>query len=341
MSRVSWTDEEVVALKRGVGKYGAGNWAPILLDDEFGPILFARTNVNIKDKWRWLEHHGLSAIRASGLRPATSSPKKKRKADSKADAKVDTKKQKGGKNNKESNKGKENREVGTKAKKRPKDVRTINKKKAATSWQRRKQTARVQDEQWEYETEGTQQGQHRVYRRNSANHWATHSTNQSTNYSNAYGYYDDIGEGGSEDEASSVASSGSGLDLLAQAAALDVVDAVNGLQAGCRPVHSSACKDEQYWGFGLFCREGDAAQGDPRKGNKTEAARRYSPLERVVMQVKAKIAMANQFQHHATDLKVNIHGTTGEQRAVNAFLTFVESSSPAGVVDVHRAAFCG
>ena len=48
MSRVSWTDEEVVALKRGVGKYGAGNWAPILLDDEFGPILFARTNVNIK-----------------------------------------------------------------------------------------------------------------------------------------------------------------------------------------------------------------------------------------------------------------------------------------------------
>jgi len=68
-SRMNWTEEEVAGLKAGVAKYGVGNWAPILTDKEVGPLLTGRTNVNIKDKWRWLEQHGLTDSNASIKRP--------------------------------------------------------------------------------------------------------------------------------------------------------------------------------------------------------------------------------------------------------------------------------
>merc|ERR1711959_243504 len=67
--RMNWTEEEVAGLKNGVEKYGVGNWAPLLQDKEIGPLLVGRTNVNIKDKWRWLEQHGLTDDNASIKRP--------------------------------------------------------------------------------------------------------------------------------------------------------------------------------------------------------------------------------------------------------------------------------
>nr|GLL19360.1 telomere repeat-binding factor 1-like isoform X1 [Ipomoea trifida] len=47
-----WTSEEEAALKAGVAKYGVGKWSTILKDPEFAPVLRARSNVDLKDKWR-------------------------------------------------------------------------------------------------------------------------------------------------------------------------------------------------------------------------------------------------------------------------------------------------
>lgn len=47
-----WTAEEEAALKAGIARYGAGKWSTILKDPEFGTILLARSNVDLKDKWR-------------------------------------------------------------------------------------------------------------------------------------------------------------------------------------------------------------------------------------------------------------------------------------------------
>ncbi|KAH9327013.1 hypothetical protein KI387_007191, partial [Taxus chinensis] len=47
-----WTSEEEGALKKGVEKYGAGRWRTIQKDPEFGQCLAARSNVDLKDKWR-------------------------------------------------------------------------------------------------------------------------------------------------------------------------------------------------------------------------------------------------------------------------------------------------
>ncbi|KAG0469801.1 hypothetical protein HPP92_016501 [Vanilla planifolia] len=47
-----WTAEEESALKAGVAKHGSGNWRTILRDPEFSGILFLRSNVDLKDKWR-------------------------------------------------------------------------------------------------------------------------------------------------------------------------------------------------------------------------------------------------------------------------------------------------
>ncbi|PKU60392.1 telomere repeat-binding factor 1-like isoform X1 [Dendrobium catenatum] len=47
-----WTAEEEFALKAGVAKHGSGNWRTILRDPEFSGILFLRSNVDLKDKWR-------------------------------------------------------------------------------------------------------------------------------------------------------------------------------------------------------------------------------------------------------------------------------------------------
>ncbi|MES1911597.1 MAG: hypothetical protein MHM6MM_004007 [Cercozoa sp. M6MM] len=48
-----WTNEEVVALIRGVNKFGAGQWKKILM--HFFPEDTCRTNVNLKDKWRHMQ----------------------------------------------------------------------------------------------------------------------------------------------------------------------------------------------------------------------------------------------------------------------------------------------
>ncbi|KAK8941682.1 Telomere repeat-binding factor 1 [Platanthera guangdongensis] len=47
-----WTAEEESALKAGVVKHGSGNWRTILRDPEFCGILYLRSNVDLKDKWR-------------------------------------------------------------------------------------------------------------------------------------------------------------------------------------------------------------------------------------------------------------------------------------------------
>ncbi|XP_002984724.2 single myb histone 1 [Selaginella moellendorffii] len=47
-----WTAEEEAALRAGVEKYGAGKWRAIQKDEEFGPVLVSRSNVDLKDKWR-------------------------------------------------------------------------------------------------------------------------------------------------------------------------------------------------------------------------------------------------------------------------------------------------
>ncbi|OAY27100.1 telomere repeat-binding factor 4 [Manihot esculenta] len=47
-----WTSEEEEALKAGVAKHGTGKWKNIQKDPEFNPFLFARSNIDLKDKWR-------------------------------------------------------------------------------------------------------------------------------------------------------------------------------------------------------------------------------------------------------------------------------------------------
>ncbi|OMO67258.1 hypothetical protein CCACVL1_20661 [Corchorus capsularis] len=47
-----WTAEEEEALRAGVAKYGKGNWKSIQRDPELSPFLFARSNIDLKDKWR-------------------------------------------------------------------------------------------------------------------------------------------------------------------------------------------------------------------------------------------------------------------------------------------------
>ncbi|KDP33848.1 hypothetical protein JCGZ_07419 [Jatropha curcas] len=47
-----WTAEEEEALRAGVAKHGTGKWKNIQKDPEFNPFLFARSNIDLKDKWR-------------------------------------------------------------------------------------------------------------------------------------------------------------------------------------------------------------------------------------------------------------------------------------------------
>jgi len=50
--KLKWTSEEESALRAGVVKYGTGKWRTILKDPEFAACLAARSNVDLKDKWR-------------------------------------------------------------------------------------------------------------------------------------------------------------------------------------------------------------------------------------------------------------------------------------------------
>lgn len=47
-----WSQQEEAALRQGIDKYGAGKWRHIQKDAEYGPLLAARSNVDLKDKWR-------------------------------------------------------------------------------------------------------------------------------------------------------------------------------------------------------------------------------------------------------------------------------------------------
>ncbi|XWS39855.1 hypothetical protein CRYUN_Cryun18bG0090600 [Craigia yunnanensis] len=47
-----WTPEEEAALKAGIIKHGAGKWRTILKDPEYSGVLYLRSNVDLKDKWR-------------------------------------------------------------------------------------------------------------------------------------------------------------------------------------------------------------------------------------------------------------------------------------------------
>ncbi|KAF6152300.1 hypothetical protein GIB67_005954 [Kingdonia uniflora] len=47
-----WTSEEEEALKAGIEKHGAGKWKTIQTDPEFSNVLAARSNIDLKDKWR-------------------------------------------------------------------------------------------------------------------------------------------------------------------------------------------------------------------------------------------------------------------------------------------------
>ncbi|CAH9100262.1 unnamed protein product [Cuscuta europaea] len=47
-----WTPEEEAALKAGVRKHGPGKWRTILKDPDYCKVLYLRSNVDLKDKWR-------------------------------------------------------------------------------------------------------------------------------------------------------------------------------------------------------------------------------------------------------------------------------------------------
>ncbi|KAL3644376.1 hypothetical protein CASFOL_012308 [Castilleja foliolosa] len=47
-----WTAEEEEALRAGVAKHGAGKWKIVHRDPEFNHLLYYRSNIDLKDKWR-------------------------------------------------------------------------------------------------------------------------------------------------------------------------------------------------------------------------------------------------------------------------------------------------
>ncbi|GER36016.1 DNA binding protein [Striga asiatica] len=66
-----WTSEEEEALRAGVAKHGAGKWKNIQKDPEFNHLLFARSNIDLKDKWRNLSVASglLQKDKLKGLKP--------------------------------------------------------------------------------------------------------------------------------------------------------------------------------------------------------------------------------------------------------------------------------
>ncbi|KAF9612601.1 hypothetical protein IFM89_002197 [Coptis chinensis] len=67
-----WTSEEEEALRAGVAKHGTGKWKNIQKDPEFGHCLAARSNIDLKDKWR-----NMSVSAGQGSRDKFRSPKPK------------------------------------------------------------------------------------------------------------------------------------------------------------------------------------------------------------------------------------------------------------------------
>ncbi|CAN6968787.1 unnamed protein product, partial [Brassica oleracea var. botrytis] len=60
-----WSREEESALRSAVAKHGPGRWRTILKDPDFSQVLFLRSNVDLKDKWRNISVMGYG----SGSRP--------------------------------------------------------------------------------------------------------------------------------------------------------------------------------------------------------------------------------------------------------------------------------
>ncbi|XP_009604177.1 telomere repeat-binding factor 4-like [Nicotiana tabacum] len=73
-----WTSEEEEALRAGVAKHGAGKWKNIQRDPEFNHLLYSRSNIDLKDKWRNLN------VSANGQGPRDKSRTQKVKADAPA-----------------------------------------------------------------------------------------------------------------------------------------------------------------------------------------------------------------------------------------------------------------
>ncbi|KAL1563339.1 telomere repeat-binding factor 4-like [Salvia divinorum] len=67
-----WTSEEEEALRAGIAKHGAGKWKNIQRDPEFNHLLFSRSNIDLKDKWR-----NLSVANGQGTRDKSKMPKTK------------------------------------------------------------------------------------------------------------------------------------------------------------------------------------------------------------------------------------------------------------------------
>ncbi|KAM7277396.1 hypothetical protein ACFE04_019262 [Oxalis oulophora] len=59
-----WTAAEEDALKKGITKHGTGKWKVILRDPEFSDILYSRSNIDLKDKWR-----NMGVFAGTGPRP--------------------------------------------------------------------------------------------------------------------------------------------------------------------------------------------------------------------------------------------------------------------------------
>ncbi|KAK6941349.1 SANT/Myb domain [Dillenia turbinata] len=71
-----WTAEEEEALRAGVAKHGAGKWKNIQRDPEFNRLLFFRSNIDLKDKWRNM------SVSAGGQNPREKSRTSKHKSNS-------------------------------------------------------------------------------------------------------------------------------------------------------------------------------------------------------------------------------------------------------------------
>ncbi|KAI3973203.1 hypothetical protein MKW92_009704 [Papaver armeniacum] len=79
-----WTAEEEEALKAGVNKHGTGKWKNIQKDPEYTHILAARSNIDLKDKWRNMSvsatgegsrPKGVKAAAAAAAAAAATTPK--------------------------------------------------------------------------------------------------------------------------------------------------------------------------------------------------------------------------------------------------------------------------
>ncbi|KAL8223322.1 hypothetical protein R6Q57_018797 [Mikania cordata] len=75
-----WTAEEEEALRAGIAKHGTGKWKNIQKDPEFNHLLYSRSNIDLKDKWRNM------SVSANGQGPREKSrmPKPKSNTDSSA-----------------------------------------------------------------------------------------------------------------------------------------------------------------------------------------------------------------------------------------------------------------